>query len=351
VPCHCRLLDAGSEEHYKLALEYKTKADALRDEIASGQSGAPTCDPNSEPNLQLQLNALEKTFNEDRSKLSDAHELAAAAAPAAPAAAAAAVEHVMAANPVIQDPTANEKCQEDAHKANAEDSIQEHAEQARVRRGAAPKLAAQARERTACQKQLSETKNAIEEAVLAEDYARAVPLNVNRTAQKRKLLQLFNAHGVAPDAEATKLLESPSKPQKKRVSFRLATHQSSIAAADAAAPAAAVPAAPAPEAAAAGNGDDAQLEDGPAAAVRLSQGVKQSVRIMYCFIYRVSVLLIALYAECPYYVVLYMQMGAAGRGGGGGGGGGGVDVSGDGRRGARRSTTPDVARRGARDCA
>jgi hypothetical protein len=261
VPCHCRLLDAGSEEHYKLALEYKTKADALRDEIASGQSGAPTCDPNSEPNLQLQLNALEKTFNEDRSKLSDAHELAAAAAPAAPAAAAAAVEHVMAANPVIQDPTANEKCQEDAHKANAEDSIHEHAEQARVRRGAAPKLAAQARERTACQKQLSETKNAIEEAVLAEDYARAVPLNVNRTAQKRKLLQLFNAHGVAPDAEATKLLESPSKPQKqKRVSFRLATHQSSIAAADAAAPAAAVPAAPAPEAAAAGNGDDAQLE-------------------------------------------------------------------------------------------
>ena len=46
-------------------------------------------------------------------------------------------------------------------------------------------------------------------------------------------------------------------------------------------------------------------EDGPAAAVRLSQGVMQSVRIMYCFIYRVSVLLIALYAECPYYAVLH----------------------------------------------
>ena len=33
----------------------------------------------------------------------------------------------------------------------------------------------------------------------------------------------------------------------------------------------------------------------------------QRVRVIYCFICKVSVLFTALYAKCPYYVVLCMQ--------------------------------------------
>ena len=33
----------------------------------------------------------------------------------------------------------------------------------------------------------------------------------------------------------------------------------------------------------------------------------QSVVIIYCFVWIVSLLFNALYAKCPYYVVLYMQ--------------------------------------------
>ena len=46
-------------------------------------------------------------------------------------------------------------------------------------------------------------------------------------------------------------------------------------------------------------------------ATRLSRPSSPSepppLRIVQCFIYRVSLLCSALYAECPYYVVLYMQ--------------------------------------------